>query len=433
MKFVELSVNDFEKFALKHEQITFHQTKEWAELKKANGWCSYYVGMLKGKKIVAASLLLAKDTVIKKKMFYAPRGFLIDYHDFELLTAFTNEIKKWAKKKNAIFIKIDPYVMYKEHDLNGDLVPNGIDNSDVVDNLKSLSYHHFGFNLMQDTLQPRWMHTITVKNRSLDDVMKDFESKTRQILRKNEKLGVKTREITRDEIKIFKDIMQHTGERRDFIDRPLSYYENMWDTLHESGILKILVAEVDFDEEIKNAGEEIKKLEVAIKEREEKFNNKATPMNENKYKANQKKDNDEIDRLKNNIEKSKSMKKEYGAKPVLGGILFLIYGNEVLSLFGGSKKELMSFQSAYTLHFEGIKYAVEHGYDTYNFYGITGNFSKDNPLLGLYLFKKSFGGQVVELVGEFDLIISKWYYRLYKIAFSMYHKLKHLKSILTRK
>lgn len=433
MKFVELSVNDFEKFALKNEQITFHQTKEWAELKKTNGWCSYYVGMLKGKKIVAASLLLAKDTVIKKKMFYAPRGFLIDYHDLELLTAFTNEIKKWAKKKNAIFIKIDPYVMYKEHDLNGDLVPNGIDNSDVVDNLKSLGYHHFGFNLMQDTLQPRWMHTITVKNRSLDDVMKDFESKTRQILRKNEKLGVKTREITRDEIKIFKDIMQHTGERRDFIDRPLSYYENMWDTLHEGGILKILVAEVDFDEEIENAEEEIKKLEVAIKEREEKFNNKATPMNENKYKANQKKDNDEIDRLKNNIEKSKTMKKEYGAKPVLGGILFLIYGNEVLSLFGGSKKELMSFQSAYTLHFEGIKYAVEHGYDTYNFYGITGNFSKDNPLLGLYLFKKSFGGQVVELVGEFDLIISKWYYRLYKIAFSMYHKLKHLKSILTRK
>lgn len=433
MKFVELSVNDFEKFALKNEQITFHQTKEWAKLKKSNGWCSYYVGMLKGKKIVAASLLLAKDTVIKKKMFYAPRGFLIDYHDLELLTAFTNEIKKWAKKKNAIFIKIDPYVMYKEHDLNGDLVPNGIDNSDVVDNLKSLGYHHFGFNLMQDTLQPRWMHTITVKNRSLDDVMKDFESKTRQILRKNEKLGVKTREITRDEIKIFKDIMQHTGERRDFIDRPLSYYENMWDTLHEGGILKILVAEVDFDEEIKNAEEEIKKLEVAIKEREEKFNNKATPMNENKYKANQKKDNDEIDRLKNNIEKSKTMKKEYGAKPVLGGILFLIYGNEVLSLFGGSKKELMSFQSAYTLHFEGIKYAVEHGYDTYNFYGITGNFSKDNPLLGLYLFKKSFGGQVVELVGEFDLIISKWYYRLYKIAFSMYHKLKHLKSILTRK
>ena len=262
----------------------------------------------------------------------------------------------------------------------------------------------------------------------LDDVMKDMESKTRQILRKNERLGVKSREITRDEIKIFKDIMQHTGERRDFIDRPLSYYENMWDTLHDSGILKILVAEVDFNEEIKNTKEEIKNLETTIKEREEKFNNKSIPMNEKKYNANQKKDKEEIERLKKNIEKSKSMKKEYGAKPILGGILFLIYGNEVLSLFGGSKKELMSFQSAYTLHFEGIKYAVEHGYDTYNFYGITGDFSKDNPLLGLYLFKKSFGGQVVELIGEFDLIISKFWYHTYNISFNLYHKLKKLKN-----
>ena len=222
--------------------------------------------------------------------------------------------------------------------------------------------------------------------------------------------------------------MQHTGERRDFIDRPLSYYENMWDTLHDSGILKILVAEVDFDEEIKNTKEEIKKLEEAIKEREEKFNNKTVPMNEKKYNANQKKDKDEIERLKKNIEKSKSMKKEYGAKPILGGILFLIYGNEVLSLFGGSKKELMSFQSAYTLHFEGIKCAIENGYDTYNFYGITGDFSKDNPLLGLYLFKKSFGGQVVELIGEFDLIISKFWYHTYNISFKLYHKLKKLKN-----
>ena len=290
MKLEILTVKEFTDWAINNEEITFHQTKEWADLKKRNGWNSYYVG-LKDKGIIkAASLILSKEIpVIKKKMFYAPRGFLIDYHNLELLTTFTKEIKKFAKERNAIFIKIDPYVMYKEHDLNGDLVPDGIDNSDTVDNLKSLGYHHFGFNLMQDTLQPRWMHTITVKNRSLDDVMKDMESKTRQILRKNERLGVKSREITRDEIKIFKDIMQHTGERRDFIDRPLSYYENMWDTLHDSGILKILVAEVDFDEEIKNTKEEIKKLEEAIKEREEKFNNKTVPMNEKKYNANQKK------------------------------------------------------------------------------------------------------------------------------------------------
>ena len=83
--------------------------------------------------------------------------------------------------------KIDPFVEYQEHDNNGDIVKNGYNNKDAVENLKSLGYKFFGFNLMQDTLQPRWMHVIETKNRTLDDVMKDMESKTRQILRKNEK------------------------------------------------------------------------------------------------------------------------------------------------------------------------------------------------------------------------------------------------------
>ena len=151
-------------------------------------------------------------------------------------------------------------------------------------------------------------------------------------------------------------------------------------------------------------------------------------MNEKKFKQNNKKDEDAIKRLENQLEKIKKLKKEHGEKALLGGILFLIYGNEVLSLYGGSLKNLMQFQSAYTLHFEGVKYAVEKGYDRYNFYGITGDFSTSNPLYGLYLFKKSFGGHVVELIGEFDLVISKFWYKTYKLAFKLYHKLKNIKN-----
>jgi len=108
------------------------------------------------------------------------------------------------------------------------------------------------------------------------------------------------------------------------------------------------------------------------------------------------------------------------------------YGNEVLSLHGGSLSKLMQFQSAYSTHYAGIKYAVENGYKKYNFYGITGDFRKENPLYGLYLFKKNFGGHVVELIGEFDLIISKFWYHSYNIAFSSYHFLKNIKKKLKK-
>ena len=45
MKLVILNKTEFKKYADKHPQITFHQTIEWGNLKKSNGWDSYYIGL----------------------------------------------------------------------------------------------------------------------------------------------------------------------------------------------------------------------------------------------------------------------------------------------------------------------------------------------------------------------------------------------------
>lgn len=433
MELVTLSKNEFKKFADKHSQITFHQTEQWANLKLKNGWKAHYIGLKDNKKIVAGALLLAKNIpFVKKKMFYSPRGFLIDYNNYELLKEFTDKVKQYAKNEGAIFIKIDPYLEYQERDNNGNIIEDGFNNKQAVENLKKLAYKHYGFNLMQDTLQPRWMHIIETENKSLDDVMKDMESKTRQILRKNEKCGITTREITREELPIFKNIMQHTSDRREFVDRPLSYYESMWDSLHDSGILRILIAEIDFNLYEKNTQDEIKENKQELEDRINKKENNLLKMNNKKYEQSNKQNEEAIERLEKQLEKIQELKKEHGKKSILGGILFLIYGNEVLSLYGGSNEKLMQFQSAYTVHFAGVKMAVEEKYKRYNFYGITGDFRKENPLYGLFLFKKSFGGHVSELIGEFDLVISPFWYNTYNIAFNTYHSLKNLKKKLKK-
>ncbi len=431
MKLIEIKDKEFQEIADKSPQITFHQTKAWALLKGSNGWLHYYIALKENDTPHACALLLAKKIpIINKYIFYSPRGFLIDYNNKEILKIFTKEIKNFIKKKKGIFIKIDPYVSYIEHDNNGKIVENGENNIKSYQNLIDLGYKHFGFNLMQDTLQPRWMHVIDTKNKTLDDIMKDMESKTRQILRKNEKCGITIREIKKDELKIFKDIMKHTSDRREFIDRPLNYYENMWKYLQEEGIIKIMLAEINFDKYKENTNKELIEIKEELKNRKEKYEKNMLKMNEKKYKQKNKQDEESIDRLNKQLEKIKEYKKEYGKKTTLGGILFLIYGNEVLSLLGGSEAKLMQFQSAYSTHFAGIKYAVENNYEKYNFYGITGDFKEENPLYGLYLFKKSFGGKVVELIGEFDLIINKPLYYAYKLSFNFYHKAKNIKNKL---
>lgn len=430
MKLITLTPKQFKDFADNHPQISFHQTKEWGELKEENGWKYHLLGLIDDKeKVKAGCLLLSKMTPIKRNMFYSPRGFLIDYQNFDLLKEFTEKIKEYVKKEKGIFIKIDPYVSYKERDIHGQIVEGGEDNQESFDNLIKLGYKHFGFNLMQDTLQPRWIFTTTTKNRTVEDIMKEMDPKTRQILRKNERECIRTREITEEELPLFKDIMAHTGERREFIDRPLSYYQEMYKHLGGShNILKILVAFLHTKELIEELEKEMDENKKEMAEREKKYKENPEKMNEKKYQSKQKENQNNIDRLQKRIEKTKKLQEENGDIIPLGGILFLIYGNEVLSLVGGSYQKFMEFQSAYTVHWEGVKYAIEHQYERYNFYGITGDFREENPLFGLYSFKRDFGGQVVELLGEFDLVVNRPFYYLYKISFKMYRGLKNLKN-----
>ena len=217
--------------------------------------------------------------------------------------------------------------------------------------------------------------------------------------------------------------MQHTGDRREFIDRPLKYYQDMYK--HMDGIVKVLLAELHVKDLIEQLTNEVNGYQNEYDDRKHKHDDGINKMNEDKYNSKQEETKNNIERVKAKLKEVKELKKNHGDVITLGGILFLVYGNEVLSL-------VMEYQSAYTVHWAGCKYAIENNYDRYNFYGITGDFSEKNPLVGLYLFKKGFGGEVVELIGEFDLVINKHDYLLYKAAFKTYHGLKNIKSKIKR-
>ena len=48
-------------------------------------------------------------------------------------------------------------------------------------------------------------------------------------------------------------------------------------------------------------------------------------------------------------------------------------------------------------------------------------------------FKRGFGGYVVEFVGEFDLIISGFYYKIYNLAYKIYRNSKKVLSKFQKK
>ena len=87
-------------------------------------------------------------------------------------------------------------------------------------------------------------------------------------------------DIEKDELKVFKEIMSKTADRREFIDRPFSYYEAMWDNLYDDGILKIIIGEIDFNVFENNTKEELKSHEDALKQRIYNHDNNLLKMNE---------------------------------------------------------------------------------------------------------------------------------------------------------
>lgn len=407
----KLGIEEFNEFSKNHEQGIFFQSSYWGELKKMNGWVPHIVGVKEGYNIKGATLLLAKKIpIFNKYMFYAPRGYLLNYKDDKFLADFTKKIVRYVKKNHGIFIKINPNISYQKRDSDGNIVDEN-NNQKIIDNLIKLGYKHNGFTITYGTdLEPRWWSVLDLKNKTEEEILKNMRGTTRWGINNSYKHGLKLVEVNEDRIAEFKKLMEHTSERRGFIDRPISYYKKMYECFSENHNIKILLVELNLDENLKSLNNQLVVTEDKL--------NKATRESVIKeYKS-------QIDAVNKKIEEVNEIKKEHGNNIVVAGGLFMLFGKQVVSLFGASYREFMKFNGQYFLNYEMIKYALNNGYEKFNFFGITGEFNEDSDMYGLFNFKRGFGAEVVELIGEFNLVTDKLFNLVYKIMYKVYRKMK---------
>ncbi len=99
----------------------------------------------------------------------------------------------------------------------------------------------------------------------------------------------------------------------------------------------------------------------------------------------------------------------YEGKPI-AGTLAVHYGDKVWYLYGASSNEHRNLMPNYLLQWSMIQWAVETNSRVYDFRGVSGDVSEDNPHYGLFRFKQGFGGEFTEFVGEFDYVQSRTAY-----------------------
>lgn len=126
--------------------------------------------------------------------------------------------------------------------------------------------------------------------------------------------------------------------------------------------------------------------------------------------------------LKNLGEHARLYMAFHEGKPI-AGTLAIWFGDKVWYLYGASSNEHRNLMPNYLLQWSMIQWAVEKGCRVYDFRGVSGDLSEDNPLYGLYKFKKGFNGDFTEFVGEMDLILNKTMYVAVKKATDFRKKL----------
>ena len=407
MQFREISEEKYRKFWENHPLKSFLSSPEIGKLRKSNGWDVYFVGVEKDKKLVAATMLVSHKRHFGKYEFYAPRGILIDFYDKDLVHYFVLEIKKFVKTHHGYIFRMDPYLIYKERDIDGNVVEGGVDNSSVVLDLEHLGFKKVSIPNME---QVGWMFSLPLEGKSEEDILKEMKSGTRNKIRKTEKFGITVNELGYDELDRFQNIMVETGERKNFAVRDVSYFKKMYELFHDKGEVKYYVTELD-----------LVKYEEKLKSDRKKSVEKLESLSAAKYNEGQKKNlENEIASFDKRIKEAEDIRNEKKTDVItLSGSMFMIIQPEIIYLSSGNYEEFLKFDSQYLIQWKMIQYGIKHGFKKHNFYGIPANINTHPKDYGIYEFKRGFNGIVEELIGEFELPIT-WHYYLMKFI----HKIK---------
>lgn len=413
MKLVELSKTEFNEFTNYLKICPFEQSIYWANFKSGENWHPYFLGLEDKNKLLGATLLLANENKsIKKRFFYAPQGFLIDYKNYDLLEIFTKEIINFVKEKNGIYLKIDPEILTTEKDENGRELQGGINNLFIKDYLLKLGFIETDNN----TLNPKYTMKLDLTDKSLNVILNNMSKKARQIIKRNERLGYIVRELKQDELPIFIKTMDKISSKFNTIEYELPFYEDLASAFTKEH-LKIMIAELDLNTTLNNLKKEEKVLQIEKEKRIGLYQN--NQLTEETFIEKELGYKEQINIINKRRKYYLSLKeKTDNDKIFLGGYLFLMYGKEITALIGGMDDEYIDLDVSYSIHFKMLKKAIEYGYRSYNFYEV-----KDvND--GGFFFKQNFGAKLFEHIGEFDYPIDLNSYKKYKKYFPLYYGVK---------
>ena len=439
MKYIfdkETDLIAFEEFVLSHEGNYLHSEK-WAKVKTA--WKPYFFsGKNEQGEMVLTALVLERSFPGAGKIWYIPSGACCDHENEELFCEFSRFIKKQVKKNHITALFYDP------------LIPNRINGEDVAQGKAAHKlFTENGFILNTDASKTLYKSPLQLITRLVGEngekytpekLLKSFEKGVRYSVRVGEARGLTYKVYTIEDVEKnpailddFLSVMSDTSERNNFLERDGDYCKHLLRVFGKDGFDIMLVY---YD---KNKDKSLQEERLRRKE-------ELSALLENAPEKKKRGIMEEIDSIdkqtEHYLERQRETENEDKDLICVSGGMTLHYGNMSSCIFGGSRNLLRNnLRASHYFNFRRICHSIEKGSAFHDLGyvlldktpvaedGTLGRAKPNNEFEGILAFKKSFGSDEIEFVGEYIMVGNKLLFFSYT---HLLDKAKHLIGLVTR-
>jgi len=389
-----LDESQFDGFAINHPNHNFYQSSNYGRFMSKHGYNSYYLGLVDSMNTIkAATLLIVKNEKNdKRKMGYAPRGFLIDWNNNELLKNFTDALKVYLEQRGFTYLKVDPMITYKEHDINGNEITSN--ESNLIQNLQALGYVHMGFNNGNEANKPRW-NAITNLSSNIVELYNTLSSETKKKILEAISVGNKVYKGEHEDISLLHSIINK-------VNPPIEYYLDYYELFNQNSSFEIYFNKLEpytYVNRSKKTYEEEEAKNHELNMQMQDFNN---PNKENIINEKLKSD-ETLGIAKKKMIEAINLFQDYPNGIVTAAVAVVKFGKKVTFIATGTDESFKHQYPDYLLRWQLTEEFAKQGFEVIDNNGITGEFSDEYE----NLMKRETSNKIVEYVGEFDLVINK--------------------------
>ena len=407
MKVRELTNEEFENFTKGHKISSLYQSVEYANTMKLQNYKTFLLGLDDEGEIKAASLIMI-EKIKGFKYAIAPRGYILDYDNTEILEKFTTLVAKYLSKKRIIALKINPLIIKSKYNTKTKTISKEENYDELYNKLVKLGYYHLGYNNYFEGIKPRFDAIISI-NKSPSELFKSVAKHMKTKIKKANMQGIKIYKGSQDDLEYL------YNQAKAKYPRTLDFYQDIYKSFAETNNADLYYAKMDTKIYVQSVQvlyqRQVEKCNIAnslVFKNREKENNKA--INKKLYEENI------LNLIKNELVYATNLLREHPEGIVLASA-FIIKHNKCANLFmDGYNSEYKNFNAKHLLIWKLIeKYSLEK-FRKFDMGGIA-NFElkKDNNnYASLNEFRLNFGATGYEYAGDFEIKANKFFYFLYQ-------------------